>query len=107
MAEQLRMPLEGGPRRGGAEDGAEAARRPGRARRPGTDEAAGEHRRRRPPANRPVRGEPDLPDAAPRRGEWRIDQRTRLAGLRGIARARAVLGATGPDGPQPGQVDAA
>lgn len=112
MAEQLRMPLDGGLRGADAEDGGPAGRRPRRAGQPGTDQTAAnhpaaEHRRRRPPANRPVRGEPDVPESAPRRGDWRIDQRTRLAGLRGIARARAALVATGPDGPEPGQVDAA
>lgn len=110
MAEQLRMPWEGEPtetRRG--------TRRPRRDPRVGDEEVArhpaaqtGRHRPR-PPANRPVRGEPDLPEIPALPGEWRIDQGTRLAGLRGIARARAALVATEPgaDAPAPGQVDAA
>ena len=84
MAEQLSMPWgrhpAGRPKRRERQD-APGAGRPS-------------HRRPRPVANRAVRGEPDVPER-PERGDWRIDQRTRLAGLRGLARARAALAATG------------
>lgn len=49
------------------------------------------------------------PPARPDRrgGEWRIDTRTRRTGLRGVARARAVLEATGGRPGGDGQPDAA
>jgi hypothetical protein len=85
MAEQLRMALH--------PETPDTRHHPAR-----HDLAAPIGRRRRPPVNRPVRGEPDLPDSGPRPGEWRMDESTRLAGLQGIARARGALVATAPPG---------
>lgn len=48
-----------------------------------------------------------VPKPAPRRADdWRIDDRTRRVGLRGLARARAALDATG-GAAQSWQADAA
>jgi hypothetical protein len=48
-----------------------------------------------------------VPPARPRHGDdWRIDDRTRRVGLRGVERARAALDATVADG-QSRQADAA
>ena len=99
MTEQLHMPW-GAEGPGGI--------RPPRAGTPRPSHPSAPRRRPRPAAGRPVRGEPDLPERAPAvAGEWRIDPRTRLTGLRGISRARAALRASGPDDGRPGREHAA
>ena len=62
-------------------------------------EAGSRPRRRRAgarrSANRPVRGEADVP--TPPLTDWRIDRDTKAQGLRGLERARAALsGAPSP-----------
>jgi hypothetical protein len=50
---------------------------------------------------------PSAPAGGAPRGDWRIDARTRRVGLRGVARARAALEATGPRPGSDGQPNAA
>jgi hypothetical protein len=103
MAEQLRMPWDGGD--SGRAGSRRTAHPAGGTSGLGHDDD-GRRRRPRHRATGPVRGEPDVALPRSRRADWRIDQQTRLVGLRGIARARAALAASDPEHGE-GQVDAA